>query len=81
MKCLIPRAHRLRDRKKDLELELGFLWDQFISNGHPVREVDRVFASYVPGVEVEEELEEEGKHNHPIFVPFLCRVSRSTFPD
>mmetsp|Transcript_3349 Transcript_3349/g.6053 ORF Transcript_3349/g.6053 Transcript_3349/m.6053 type:complete len:409 (-) Transcript_3349:195-1421(-) len=66
MKCLIHRAHRLCDREEDLRWELGFLKDQFISNGYPVREVDRVFASYVPGVEVEEE-----EDKPTIFAPFV----------
>ncbi|CAN0092461.1 unnamed protein product, partial [Heterosigma akashiwo] len=35
MKCLIHRAHRLCDREEDLRWELGFLKDQFISNGYP----------------------------------------------
>ena len=67
MKYLIHRAHRLCDREEDLRWELGFLKYQFISNGYPVREVDRVFASYVPGVEVEEEEEDRPT----IFAPFV----------
>ena len=54
MKCLIHRAHMLLfDREEDLRWELGFK-DQFISNGHPVCEVDRIFASYMPGLGMEE---------------------------
>ena len=34
MKCLIHRDHRLCDREEDLRWELGFLKDQFISNGY-----------------------------------------------
>ena len=55
MKCLIHRALRLCIREEDLRWELGFLKDHFISNGYLVSEVDRMFASYVPGVGVEEE--------------------------
>ena len=58
--------------------KLGFFKDQFISNGYPVREVDRVFASYVPGGEEEEEEEEENK---PIpFLLLLCLVSPKILP-
>ncbi|CAM9748677.1 unnamed protein product, partial [Heterosigma akashiwo] len=75
MKCLIHRAHRLCDQEEDLRWELGFLKDQFISNGYPVREVDRVFASYVPGVVEEEEEEEEDKPT--IFSPFMPGFSEN----
>ena len=67
MKCLIHRAHRLCDWDEDLRWELGFLKDQFISNGYLMHEVDRVFASYVPGVEVKEEEE----YKPTIFAPFM----------
>ena len=59
MKGLIHRAHRLCDLKEDLDAELGFLKDMFISNGYPVKEVDRVFETYQPNLDEEREKPEE----------------------
>jgi predicted GIY-YIG superfamily endonuclease len=42
----------LCDEKKDLEEELGFLKDQFISNGYPVQTVEDTINSYKPREEV-----------------------------
>jgi hypothetical protein len=84
MKCLIHRAHSLCDRKEDLDSELEFLKDQFLANGYPLQEVDRVFSSYEPEVGVERELEleagvEEGleEEDKPtIFVPYVPGFSQ-----
>ena len=51
MKTLIFRAHKLCDLPEDLQEELLFLKDTFISNDFPPKVVDRVFASYKPGGE------------------------------
>ena len=59
MKGLIHRAHRLCDLKEDLDAELGFLKHMFISNGYPVKEVDRVFETYQPNLDEEREKPEE----------------------
>ena len=49
VKTLIFRAHQLCDLEEDLNDELNFLKDTFISNDFPPDIIDRVFKSYKPG--------------------------------
>jgi len=39
--------------------ELGFLKDIFISNGCPVKKVDKIFETYQPSLDEEKEKQEE----------------------
>jgi len=74
MKGLIHRAYKLCDLEEDLKSELGFLKDMFISNGYPIRKVDKVFATYKPNVnrnDVDNDQEDEDDHLLSMSVPYV----------
>jgi len=76
MKGLIFRAHKLCDLEEDLKTELGFLKDMFISNGYPVKKVDRVFETYQPNLDGDrDEPEEEAFPS--ISIPYIRGFSEN----
>jgi hypothetical protein len=73
MKTLIFRAHKLCDLPEDLQEELLFLKDTFISNDFPPKVVDRVFASYKPGGEKDN----AQSFNYTLTLPFVPGFSEN----
>jgi len=73
MKTLIFRAHKLCDLPEDLQEELLFLKDTFISNDFPPKVVDRVFASYKPGGEKDN----AQAFNYTLTLPFVPGFSEN----
>ena len=69
MKTLIFRAHKLCDLPEDLQEELLFLKDTFISNDFPPKVVDRVFASNKP---------EAQAFNYTLAIPFVPGFSKNS---
>eukprot|EP00638_Chattonella_subsalsa_P018468 CAMPEP_0117886524 /NCGR_PEP_ID=MMETSP0950-20121206/20419_1 /TAXON_ID=44440 /ORGANISM="Chattonella subsalsa, Strain CCMP2191" /LENGTH=103 /DNA_ID=CAMNT_0005743883 /DNA_START=102 /DNA_END=414 /DNA_ORIENTATION=- len=54
-----PQSTQAIDLEEDMNEELGFLKDIFISNGCPVKKVDKIFETYQPSLDEEKEKQEE----------------------
>ena len=72
MKTLIFRAHKLCDLPEDLQEELLFLKDTFISNDFPPRVVDRIFSTYKPG-----EKQKMESFDYTLCLPFVPGFSEN----
>ena len=72
MKTLIFRAHKLCDLQEDLQDELLFLKDTFISNDFPPRVVDRIFSTYKPG-----EKQKMESFDYTLCLPFVPGFSEN----
>ena len=77
MKGLIHRAHRLCDLKEDLEAELGFLRDMFISNCYPVRKVEKIFEIYQPNLDGKRDEPGEEDQSLKMTVPYIQGFSEN----
>ena len=72
MKTLIFRAHKLCDLQEDLQDELLFLKDTFISNDFPPRVVGRIFSTYKPG-----EKQKMESFDYTLCLPFVPGFSEN----
>ena len=80
MKGLIHRAYQLCDLQEDLKEELDLLRDVFISNGYPIKIVEKTIKEYVPKTgnqkmedlkEKAEDLEKEKEGSSQLYVPYV----------
>ena len=75
MKTLIHRAYRLCDLVEDLKEELDLLRDVFISNGYPVKIVEKTIYQWKPEDKNGNENLEEQEEFSKLYIPFIAGLS------